>query len=247
MRILFTNDDGYDSEGLHAVADLFKDDYEIAVIAPDVQRSAASASLTMPPNTITYREVGGYGYKVYAVSGTPVDCVKLGVKHIFTPDIVVSGINLGRNLGGDILYSGTVSAASDAIFLGIRAFALSLCKKKTEITRADFDACAAYFRAHFDMFTAIDLPKTTLLDINFPTGTPIGVKFCRMSTSSAYAGGYGQSDKGFYLADKFDNSLVSADSDERNCLDGFITIVPLTIDRTDYATLEKLNGEDFEL
>lgn len=247
MRILFTNDDGYDSEGLHAVADLFKNDHEIAVVAPDVQRSASSASLTMPPRTITYREADGYDYKVYAVTGTPVDCVKLGVKHIFEPDLVVSGINLGRNLGGDILYSGTVSAASDGVFLGIRAIALSLCKKKSEITRADFDACAKYFKAHFDTLTAVELPKTTFLNINFPTGMPRGVKFCRMSTSSAYKGGYGQSDNGFYLADRFDDGLVAVGSDERNCLDGYITIVPLTIDRTDYATLESLNKEALEL
>ena len=247
MRILFTNDDGCDSDGLHAVADLFKNDYDIAVIAPDTQRSAASASLTMPPKTLSYREVDGYGYKVYAVSGTPVDCVKLGTKHIFEPDLVVSGINLGRNLGGDILYSGTVSAATEGIFLGYRAVSLSLAKKKTEITRADFDACAKYFRAHFDAIMSVKLPKTTLLNINFPTGTPRGVKLCGMSTSSAYTGGYAEADGKFSIAGVLEDKLIVAESDERNCLDGYITVTPLTIDRTDYATLEKLKKEKFEL
>ena len=93
MRILFTNDDGYDSEGLHAVADLFKG-HDIAVVAPDTQKSGFSHSLTLHPQLLSCKEISGYGYKTYAVGGTPVDCVKFGASTLFgAPDMVISGIN----------------------------------------------------------------------------------------------------------------------------------------------------------
>ena len=125
MRILFTNDDGCGSQGLHAVADLFWREHEIAVVAPDGQRSGYSHSLTMrDPVSVVKKD--GYAYPVYAVGGTPVDCVKIAIKRLFgMPDIVVSGINAGRNLGSDIMYSGTVAAASEGAYYGIRSFSLS--------------------------------------------------------------------------------------------------------------------------
>ncbi|MDE6401030.1 MAG: 5'/3'-nucleotidase SurE, partial [Clostridiales bacterium] len=133
MRILITNDDGYDSEGLQAVADLFKGEYEIAVGAPDYQKSAASHSITLPPNVLPFREVCGNGYKTYAVNGSPADCVKVALTLLFeAPDLVISGINRGENLGSDIWYSGTVSAATDAAHYGYRAIALSLDNKHAE-------------------------------------------------------------------------------------------------------------------
>lgn len=243
MRILFTNDDGYDSGGLHAVADLFKSDHEIAVVAPDTQRSAASHSITLRPNVLSCREVKGYDYKVYAVGGSPVDCVKTALSLLFKkPDLVISGINNGRNLGSDVWYSGTVSAASDAAHLGFRALALSLDNYNS--TLEEFKQCAAFVKKNIVALTTVPLPPKSLLNINFPKGDPAGVKLTRMNTQVTFIDEY------VFLKDNVvspegvrDHSSLCEDNDEYWCDRGYITITPLLLDRTDYAALDAI-GED---
>ncbi|MBD5132331.1 MAG: 5'/3'-nucleotidase SurE [Clostridiales bacterium] len=248
MRILFTNDDGYNSHGLHAVADLFKDEHEIAVVAPDTQKSGFSHSFTMKPHTLTCREIKGYGYKVYAVGGTPVDCVKLACTTIFkAPDLVISGINNGENLGSDVMYSGTVSAASEGVFLGSRAIALSLDNNKAAVD-SEFDACAAIFKANFEKIISLDIPKKTVLNINFPKSSPKGVRVEKMNTQVTFMDLYDLSPDeiyrlgGYRCLDNLDKA-----SDEWLCHNGYITITPLVIDRTDYGTLNKIKDIKFKL
>lgn len=246
MRILLTNDDGYDSEGLHAVADLFKG-HELAVVAPDTQKSGFSHSLTLRPQLLSCKEVKGYGYKTYAVGGTPVDCVKCGVSTLFPdPDLVISGINRGRNLGSDIMYSGTISAAADAAHLGVRALALSLdCD---DPKRDDFMRFAEFVYSNFEMLTTFELPPKTFININYPSGVPLGVKVCKMSTLDSFVDVYDcvQPDiyqpHGHRCYDKLDG-----DTDEAYCKSGYITVSPLTVDRTDYATFEKIKKASFVL
>ena len=124
MRILISNDDGYQSSGLHLLAEYLRQIAEVIVVAPDVNRSAASNSLTLDL-PLRIREIDK---DFYAVNGTPTDCVHLGVTGMFKdapPDMVVSGINRGENLGDDVIYSGTVAAAMEGRFLGFPALAIS--------------------------------------------------------------------------------------------------------------------------
>lgn len=247
MRILFTNDDGYDSQGLHAVADLFKNEHEIAVVAPDVQKSGFSHSLTLKPTSVVYKEISGYDYRVYAVSGTPVDCVKVARNVLFPqPDIVVSGINNGENLGSDIMYSGTVSAAVDAAHSGLRAVALSFFSRHA--TAEDFVRCAGIFKRNFDKIVSLALPPKTVLNINFPVGEPKGIVSTKMNTQETFVDGYVEQQEGILSPSGHrDYSTLDKDTDEGFCLDGYVTITPLSTDRTDYRTLDKIKKERFSL
>ena len=244
MRILFTNDDGYDSIGLHAVADLFCGEHEIAVVAPSTQRSGYSHSLSMHA-PVTCEKIAGYDYPVFALDGTPVDCVKFAYTRLFpTPDIVVSGINRGRNLGSDVMYSGTVSAASEGAYLGLKSFALSL--NSVEPREDSYRAAAKFFARNFDKLCSIELPKGSMFNINFPSGKPKGVKAAKMSFDIAFDDAYNPRDgKYMYIGAK--RTEYREDTDEMFCENGYVTITPLTIDRTDRVTLEKISKEKFEL
>lgn len=247
MRILFTNDDGYDSIGLHTVADLFKNEHDIAVVAPDVQKSAASHSITLRPGVLKCREVSGYDYKVYAVSGSPVDCVKTAASLVFPkPDLVISGINNGQNLGSDIWYSGTVAAASDAAHLGFRALALSLDNRHA--TEADFRVCAEFIKNNIGLLTAIQLPPKSLLNINFPNCKPVGVKVTKMNTQITFIDEYVFVENGVVSPEgRRDYSSLREDNDEHWCKRGYITITPLLMDRTDYSVLKTMSEDGFLL
>ena len=248
MRILLTNDDGYNSEGLHAVADLFKDEHEIAVVAPDVQKSGFSHSLTLRPQQITCKEMRGYDYKVYAVGGTPVDCVKFGISSIFKPDIVISGINYGRNLGSDVLYSGTISAAADAAHIGYRAIALSLDIGDDAPTRDEFVRVARFVKDNFDVLSTIEMPSKTILNVNYPSVPPRGVKVCKLSVLYSFIDIYEHIEGDVYRPHGHrDYADIDKDTDEAYCKDGYITITPVMIDRTDYKLLEKMKKDKFVL
>ncbi|MCH5154317.1 MAG: 5'/3'-nucleotidase SurE [Clostridiales bacterium] len=246
MIILFTNDDGYDSNGLHAVADLFKSEHDIAVIAPDAQRSAASHSVTLMPNCLKYRKIDGYHYSVFAVSGSPVDCVKAATLLFKKPDLVISGINNGENLGSDIWYSGTVSAASDAAHLGCRALALSLDNKHA--TADEFRSCALFIKNNFNLLMSIPLPPKSLLNINFPKGKPLGVKVTRMNTQITFIDEYEFSDDNtINPIGRRDYSALHDDNDEYWCKRGYITVTPLLPDRTDYSALKLIDEDGFKV
>ena len=130
MNILVCNDDGIEAQGIRILAEVLSRKHSVTVAAPDIEKSGVSHSLTFYTH-ISYEKVDFYGglpaYKIY---GTPADCVKFAVGNImkFKPDIVVSGINRGPNIGTDIMYSGTVAAAFEAAYLGFRAIAVSVRK-----------------------------------------------------------------------------------------------------------------------
>lgn len=248
MRILLTNDDGYDSEGLSAVADLFKDENEITVVAPDTQKSASSHSITLPPGSLKYREIThNRGYKTYAVQGSPADCVKAALTLLFrSPDIVISGINNGQNLGSDIWYSGTVSAASDAAHCGIPSLALSLDDKRADYGK--FVECAKFVKKNIDKLLGIKLPPQTMLNINFPKVKPRGVKCVKMNTQKTFIDDYVFLSDGVIDPKGYRNyDGLEEDSDEHRCREGYITITPLLLDRTDYKSLGRMKGIDLEL
>ncbi len=162
MRILLSNDDGYFSPGIDCLARRLAEVAEVTVVAPERDRSGASNSLTLDRPLSLRQAANGF----YYVNGTPTDCVHLAVTGMFDqlPDMVVSGINLGANMGDDTIYSGTVAAATEGYLLGVPALAVSLCSK----TGAHFSTAA---QVALEMVELIQRQQTTtplLLNINVP-------------------------------------------------------------------------------
>jgi 5'-nucleotidase len=186
LKVLLTNDDGIDAEGLQALrrALVTLEDIELAVIAPDDNRTATARSITFRRPLWVAEVPFEDGTVGYACDGTPVDCVRLahlGLIDGFKPDVVVSGINHGANLGDDITYSGTVAAAFEGLVLGLPAVAISQQSAHREMdfrlgNLFDFTHAAAFATRVVDRLDDVPLPPGTLLNINVPAGEPTGVE-----------------------------------------------------------------------
>ncbi len=245
MKILLVNDDGYDSIGLKAVADLFKTKHTVTVVAPDSQRSGYAHSVTLKPNTLSWRKVES-DIDVYAVTGTPVDCVKLGLSYFAPdPDLVIAGINTGQNLGTDILYSGTVSIASDAACLGYRALALSVLDYDS--TYKSFYRCAKFAMDNLSVLASMQLPPRTFINVNFPGCDPLGVRVAKMCTAPSYMDAYGDDGGVMSIKGHREFDMIDEGSDEALCRAGYVTVTPLTVDMTDYTALKKMKRGKFVL
>ena len=162
MRILLSNDDGYFAPGLQALAAALSDVAKIDVVAPERDRSGASNSLTLDRPLSLRRAASGFHY----VNGTPTDCVHLAVTGMLDelPDMVVSGINHGANMGDDTIYSGTVAAATEGFLLGVPAIAISLVAKGA----SDFSGAARIARELVERYQRDPVRQPTLLNVNVP-------------------------------------------------------------------------------
>lgn len=162
MKILLSNDDGYQSEGLATLALALSDLAELTIVAPDRNQSGASHSLTLETPLRVSRTREG----IYYVNGTPTDCVHLAITGLLKeePDMVIAGINHGANLGDDVLYSGTVAAAVEGRFLGLPAIAVSLAGQKLQ----HFDTAGQAIRILLQKLQADPLPADTILNVNVP-------------------------------------------------------------------------------
>ncbi len=162
MKILVSNDDGYLAPGLAALVDAIRDLGDLTVVAPEQNHSGASNSLTLSRPLSVRKGANGFWY----VNGTPTDCVHLAVSGFldFRPDVVVSGINDGANMGDDTLYSGTVAAAMEGFLLGIPSIAFSLATKGS----ANLAAAAHFAREVLARSLDRPLPEAALLNVNFP-------------------------------------------------------------------------------
>jgi len=163
MRILITNDDGFNAEGIKQLYDVLKDDNEIFMVAPDREKSAASHSLTLNfPLRIKKKSEGKY-----TVDGTPTDCVLVAIHGLMKdalPDLIISGINHGPNMGEDVTYSGTVAAAFEGTILGIRSIAISLVAKENMV----FDGAKIFIRKFVKHLRDFELRFGTIININVP-------------------------------------------------------------------------------
>lgn len=162
MHILISNDDGYLATGLCSLVESLKQHATVSVVAPDKNRSAASNSLTLEMPLRTYESENGF----IRVDGTPTDCVHLAITGLLEeePDMVFAGINHGSNLGDDVLYSGTVAAATEGRFLGLPAVAISLASHDPK----HFETAAHVATNLFKKIIQNPLPKDTLLNVNVP-------------------------------------------------------------------------------
>src|SRR5438552_6297890 len=174
-RILVTNDDGIFSEGIERLAAALAEVGDVYTVAPDQERSAAGHALTLD-TPLRAKEIGA---RRWSVNGTPTDCVNWGVLHLLRderPKLLFSGINLGLNLGDDVTYSGTVSAAFEGALLGIPSVAVS---QEIE-TGFTFDAAAGFATQLARHLLEQPLSPGTLINVNVPAGTPQGVRVARM-------------------------------------------------------------------
>lgn len=179
MRILITNDDGVTSVGLLTLAEVLSKRHEILVVAPESEQSATGHAITVRMPIWVKRVKVFEHIPVYATTGTPADCVKLGVEVIGERniDLVVSGINFGYNLGTDIVYSGTVSGAIEGALLGIPSLALSAPASED----FDYKTAAEFSMSFIEHFDFSLLEKFTALNLNFPSGQIKGWKVTRQS------------------------------------------------------------------
>ncbi len=181
MQVLLSNDDGVMAPGLAALYEAIADIAHVTVIAPETECSGLSSALTLhQPLRVTHLDNG-----FYAVSGTPADCVHLALNGFldYEPDLVISGINAGANLGDDVIYSGTVAAALEGRFLGKPAMAISLCGAHVrEHGREGFAVAAQWARRLLQDWSRLALPERSILNVNvpdLPAGSIRGVRATR--------------------------------------------------------------------
>ena len=171
MKILISNDDGIAANGIRALTSALSAEHEVYVVAPDRERSAAGHSLTLhTPLRVEELESISGAKKTWVTTGTPGDCVKIGINAILSkeerPDIVISGINHGPNLGADILYSGTVSCAMEGAMMGIPSIAVSLASMNYDYE--DFQYTGTFIKAMLKRLKGFKFPAKTILNVNVP-------------------------------------------------------------------------------
>ena len=260
LRVLLTNDDGIHADGLQTLrrALVALEDVELAVIAPDANMSATARSITTRRPLWVTEVPFDDGTKGYSCDGTPVDCVRLaslGLVEDFEPDLIVSGINHGANLGDDITYSGTVAAALEGVILGIPAIAVSQqsVRRETDFRLGrmfDFAAAAAFTARLVDRLDDVPLPVGTLLNVNVPAGQVQGVEVTRLG-KRVYRDQLDliEEDTGRKLYRVYGDSPLHDDepgTDLAAVSAGRIAVTPLHFDLTAEHGLEDLRGFDLE-
>lgn len=251
MKLLLSNDDGVFADGIRALCAKLYREHEVSVSAPDVERSCVSRAMTLfsPLRAKRVELVGLSEVPAYAVSGTPVDCVRLGMGNLFgEPDMVISGINIGSNLGTDALYSGTVAAAHEAALLGIPAIAVSICSFHPK----HLDAAAEFALRAVDYVSKNKLPFGTVLNVNVPDLAMEDIKGVKLVPAGvvqyklAYIERKDPSGEPYYWPPRgrlpHDPDLLD---DERFAAEGYVTVTPLTYDLTNFACMRDLPQPDW--
>jgi 5'-nucleotidase len=240
MRILITNDDGVYSPGIAALAQVAAAFGEVRVVAPDVEMSSASSSITSS-RPVTYKHTPLNGIDAYRVNGTPADCVTLGVSLWEKVDLVLSGVNIGTNLGNAIWHSGTLAGARQATLLGLRGIALSA--PATDRDAPSFELLKPW--AATVLKQLLEAPELTLVNVNFPDKAPRGTRWTCQSVRHYDGKVVPAKDpmgRTHYWYTVVPVEGTEEDSDRRAIEDGYVSMTPLRLDLTDYAKLEKVRG-----
>ena len=239
FRILVTNDDGVRSDGIHALAAALLPLGEVIIVAPHIEASAIGHALTLR-RPLRMEFVNEH---VYEVDGTPTDCVNIAVSQIYKglPDLVVSGINKGYNLGDDVTYSGTVAGAMEAALLGIASIAVSL--ERTQGTY-DFAPAAAAAASVAETVLRRGLPSRTFLNVNVPGGAPRGLRAtfqAKRNHVTVVSERLDPRNRPYYWIEEGENEWEPHDrSDYQAVKDGFVSVTPLHPDLTNYSVLEAM-------
>src|SRR5437870_9378479 len=244
-RILVTNDDGYRSDGIRVLADALRACGDVTIVAPVQEASAIGHALTLR-HPLRLERIDAH---TCAVDGTPTDCVNIAVTQVFRalPDLIVSGINKGWNLGDDVSYSGTVAGALEGALLGIPSIAVSL-----RATRGDYDFTYAA-RAAAVMGDAIlrrPLPSRTFLNINVPKGPPKGYRVtvqAKRNHVTSVAERHDPKGRAYYWIEEGQNEWEPHDrSDYQAVRDGYVSITPLQPDLTAHDALTDVENLPIE-
>ncbi len=242
MNILISNDDGYRASGITTLAATLKKMADVCVVAPDRNKSGASSSLTidMPMRVSKISE------NVYATSGSPADCIHLGCYRLMQskPDMVVSGINQGANLGDDVLYSGTVAAAMEGRHLGMSAIAVSLVLNGNK----HYQTAATITASIVKNLESMPLTANRILNVNVPD-LPLeeikGMRVTRLGSRHRKDSIVDAKDpKGrrlYWLGPPSDGEDIGEGTDFHAISEGYVSITPISVDFTDYSAMDELN------
>lgn len=245
MRILISNDDGFNSYGIKLLEKLARDiTDDVWVVAPEQDQSGASHSLTLS-QPLRIREVG---HQKFAINGTPTDCVMIALKHILKGldvDLVLSGINSGSNLASDITYSGTIAAALEGAIMGVKSTAISMCGKPNEPYY--WDTAEKYLSNILQEILAIDLSPDVYLNINIPPVQPEKVTGVKITSQALITNDEGLVErvdprgKSYYWIGGVNyNKNPEVGTDLHAINSGAISITPLSLDLTHDDTLSIL-------
>jgi 5'/3'-nucleotidase len=244
-RILVTNDDGYRSEGIRALASVLAPFGEVTIVAPIQEASAVGHGLTLRQPL----RLDAIAEGIFAVDGTPTDCVNLAVTQVFKglPDLIVSGINKGWNLGDDVTYSGTVAGALEAALLGVPGIAVSLRATRGEY---DFGPAAQVTAAVADAILRAPLPPRTFLNINLPPGQPKGYRVtvqAKRNHVTSVAERHDPKGRPYYWIEEGEDEWLPHDrSDYQAVRDGYVSVTPLHPDLTAHHALGAVERLSFE-
>ena len=249
MNILLTNDDGIYADGLWALYEKLVPSHAVTVVAPDRERSAVGHGITLYQPLRTNKITVNNGYHGYAVDGTPVDCIKIGLMEILgmKPDMVISGINPGANVGVNINYSGTVAAAKEATLYKVPAISVSIQGHKT----LAYDYAARFTTTLAENVYEKGLPIGTFLNVNIPDipkNKIQGVRISRQETALYNEFVEKRIDPRnrtyYWHGTDGQTSFSTPESDGTALNENFISITPIQCDATDYAMIEELKGWD---
>lgn len=251
MKILISNDDGIYAEGIKILKKYLEaDGHKVYVVAPVKEESGTGHGVTLHrPLRIKKVEIND-DFFGYSVDGKPTDCIKLGYWGIYKDidfDYVISGINRGENLGSDILYSGTVSAAAEATLLGMKSIAVSV---KSNGEKYNYDTAAKFLIEYLKELESVEFPKETLLNINVPNinyseikGYNYTIQGDRKYIDDFIEREDPQGNKYYWLGGELEEYGDSSDIDFNTVKENKISITPINLNLTDYNFLRKLKGD----
>lgn len=251
MEVLITNDDGIFAEGLDALVKAIRKIGRVTVVAPEEERSAAGHSLTFfKPLRVRAVKDDHKGFRMFATTGTPSDCVLLALYDIMPrkPDLVISGINRGANMGDDITYSGTVSAAMEGVIHGIPSFSISLAAYQ----KCNYSVAAKFSAQLARMMSKMKLPPYTLLNVNVPSLPEQKIKGIALTRQgrTTYRDRLEKrvDPRGmayYWIAGESPEGDSETGTDWERVADGYISVTPLQLDLTHHALLKELHTWDW--
>ncbi|MGH4052384.1 MAG: 5'/3'-nucleotidase SurE [Clostridium sp.] len=250
MRLLITNDDGINAKGIYALAKELEKNHEVIIVAPNSERSACGHSITLTrPLVVREMKLAGLKSKAFSVDGTPADCVKIAINKLVNDkiDMVVSGINKGLNLGTDVLYSGTVSAAIEGTIYEIPAMAISMEILQNTENEESYEMAAKYAGQILLKAKENNIGNNIVLNVNIPMlkqNEIKGIKVCKVG-SRLYNNTYIQSIVGNNETQyKIKGELIDKHEQHSDTIyhkEGYVTVTPLHYDLTNYKILNAVS------
>lgn len=248
MRLLLTNDDGINAPGLHAMARELQKYHDIIIVAPDNQRSASGHSITIARPVIAKEvKLPGIMGSAYSLDGTPADCTRVGIDKLASNkiDMVISGINRGLNLGTDVVYSGTVSAAVEAAIYNIPSIAVSIDIRDNE--EPDYEMAARYGARVLEKALKNNMESDVVLNVNVPNIPEAdiqGIKVCKIGTR-LYDNSYMETiTPENHIIIEIKGHVMDKDNDDADTYylkKGYVTVTPLHYDLTNFKLLNDVS------